>query len=144
MSITKEKARSLLKANGLRVTAPRIAVLRLLAAAQKPMSHSDMLVRLGDTDWDPATIYRNLIKLRDAGLAPIVSRVGGIDRYAIARSDGQNHQHPHFVCDDCGLIACLPDELVASIKAEGAWGPSIRKATIQMRGACPDCIKPSS
>ena len=144
MSITKEKARSLLKAKALRVTAPRIAVLRVLAASKKPLSHSDMVARIGESDWDPATIYRNLVKLRDAGLAVVVSRAGGIDRYAIARADGHNHKHPHFVCDDCGLIACLPDAMLDSLQTDGPWGPSLRQATIQVRGACPDCIKPST
>ena len=39
---------------------------------------------LGETDWDPATIYRNLVKLKESGITSVVSRAAGIDRYAIA------------------------------------------------------------
>ena len=113
MSLTKDEARKLLHDSALRVTAPRLAVLRVLAEAQNPLSHTEMLERLGETDWDPTTIYRNLVKLRDAGVAAVVSRVEGIDRYALAGAGEDGHRHPHFVCEDCGRVACLPAELAA-------------------------------
>ncbi|MEZ4383327.1 MAG: Fur family transcriptional regulator [Nannocystaceae bacterium] len=142
MSITTEEGRALLREHGLRVTPPRLAVLRVLDAADAPLSHTEALEILGDTDWDPATIYRNLIKLRDAGLALVVSRAGGIDRYALASSRHQAaHQHPHFVCDDCGKIACLPAELTSSMSVEGRWSASVRSAMVQLRGECPECLE---
>ncbi|CAM2070069.1 Transcriptional repressor [Sulfidibacter corallicola] len=141
MSLTKDEARKLLHESALRVTAPRLAVLRVLAEAQNPLSHTEMLERLGETDWDPTTIYRNLIKLRDAGVATVVSRVEGIDRYALAGAGEDGHRHPHFVCEDCGRVACLPAELAAPMSMDGPWATSIQKATIQLRGACPDCLE---
>jgi Fur family ferric uptake transcriptional regulator len=139
MSITKDQARALLKDRNLRATAPRLAVMRILADSDSPLSHSDVLERLGDTDWDPATIYRNLIKLRDAGIAPVVSRADGIARYVLVTSKEDHHAHAHFVCDDCGQIACLPQALTASFSMKGPWAASIRKANVQLRGECPDC-----
>ncbi|MEM9553647.1 MAG: transcriptional repressor [Acidobacteriota bacterium] len=142
MRITKDEARQWLHRGGLRVTAPRMAVLGVLAEAELPLSHSEVLARLGETDWDPATIYRNLVKLRDAGVAPVVSRMEGIDRYALAeREDG--HRHPHFLCEDCGRFACLPAELTASMSMDGPWAESIRGAAVQLRGECPDCLAQS-
>ena len=141
MSMTKDEARRLLREKTLRVTGPRLAVLQVLADAQNPLSHSEVLARLGETDWDPATIYRNLVKLRDAGVAPVVSRAQGIDRYAIAKEKGDGHRHPHFVCDDCGKIACLPAELTESLSIEGPWAASVKKAIVQLRGECPECIE---
>lgn len=144
MSITKDEARKLLHESELRVTAPRLAVLRVLAEARNPLSHTEVLQRLGETDWDPATIYRNLVKLRDAGVAPVVSRADGIDRYALAQSQGDGHRHPHFVCEDCGRIACLPAELTASMAMAGPWAASVQKAVVQLRGECPDCLRQSN
>lgn len=140
MSITRDQARTLLHERALRATAPRIAVLRLLAEAGSPLSYTDVLVRLGETDWDPATIYRNLVKLRDAGVASVVSRAGGSDRYSLVKPDDGSHHHAHFVCDDCGRVACLPEELTASMSMKGPWAASIRKAMIELRGECPDCL----
>lgn len=144
MSITKDKARKLLHESGLRVTAPRLAVLRVLADSQSPLSHTEVLERLGRTDWDPATIYRNLVKLRDAGVAPVVTRAEGIDRYALAGEQDECHRHPHFVCDDCGRVACLPAQLTASMAIDGPWAPSIQKAMVQLSGECPECLRHAS
>ena len=138
MSINKDQARKLLREKSLRVTAPRVAVLQVLSDAHKPLSHTEVLERLGDNDWDPATIYRNLVKLKEAGVAPVVSRAGGSDRYALTQEDG--HRHPHFVCDDCGEVSCLPIELATVTSLEGPWSASIQRATVQLRGECPDCI----
>ena len=144
MSITKDEARRMLRDHSLRITAPRVAVLRVLSEAQKPLSHSEVLKILGDTDWDPTTTYRNLVKLRYTGLASVVSRAEGIDRYELTQTQGDNKNHPHFVCEDCGLVACLPSDLTASISMEGHWSASIKRAIVQLRGECPDCIRPIS
>lgn len=104
------------------------------------MSYTDVLERLGDTDWDPATVFRNLVKLRNAGVAPVASRANGMDRYALATSSGDAHHHAHFLCDACGRVACLPAELTASLHMDGAWSASIARAVVQLRGECPDCI----
>ncbi len=143
MSLSKDEARDCLKRHGLRSTGPRIAVLRTLADANSPLSYTDVIESLGETDWDPATVYRNLIKLRDTGIATIVSRVEGISRYALKSDETDDHQHPHFVCDNCSRVSCLPVEISASISIAGQWADSISKAMIQLRGECPDCIKPS-
>jgi Fur family ferric uptake transcriptional regulator len=132
----------LLQEYGLRVTVPRLAVLEVLAAADSPLSHSEELERLGDTAWDPVTIYRNLVRLRDAEIAPISSCAGGIDRDALAGAAG-GHDHPHFVCDDCGPVACLPKELVELMSMIGRWSASIKGALVELRGECPDCLAPA-
>ena len=139
MSLTKTKARALLQERGLRVTAPRLAVLRVLASAKSPLSHTEVLGQLGETDWDPATVYRNLVKLREAGLASVISRAEGIDRYVLADAGDEGHQHPHFLCDDCGRVACLPADITAQMSVDGPWASSIREAAVQLRGECPDC-----
>jgi Fur family ferric uptake transcriptional regulator len=138
--MTKDSARAALQLAGLRVTAPRVAVLRVLARSARPLSHTEVVDKLGKKDWDPATLYRNLVKLRDAGLAPVVSRADGVDRYAFASREGDGHRHPHFVCDDCGQVACLPSALSASIVVEGPWATSVQQAMVQLRGECPDCL----
>ncbi len=141
MGISKPEARALLKEKGLRVTAPRLAVLRVLGESKAPLSHTDVVASLGDCDWDPATVYRNLVKLRDSGIAAVVSRADGIDRYALKLNSSTDHNHPHFVCDACGQVACLPADMASSISIRGRWAASVRGATIQLRGDCPDCIR---
>lgn len=140
MSLTHDQARALLSESALRVTPPRLAVLGVLAAAQRPLSHTEVLRRLGDVRWDPATIYRNLVRLSGAGIAHVVSRADGIDRYVLAKNHSDDHKHAHFICDSCGQIACLPAELTASMSVTGPWAASVQQAMIQLRGECPECL----
>lgn len=136
--MTKDEARRLLRARGLRFTAPRVAVLQVLAASARPLSYREVHERLGDALWDPTTTYRNLVKLRDAGVAPVVSRADGIDRYALLDPD-EGHRHPHFLCDDCGQLTCLPPNVIASTSLGGGWSASVAAAAVQLHGTCPDC-----
>lgn len=136
--MTKDEARELLKSRKLRTTAPRVAVVMALAEAKTPITYSGMLERLGSKDWDPATIFRNLVKLTESGIASIVDRVDGRDRYTL-RTEGETHRHPHFVCEACGMVACLPATLGEKLAIEGRWADSVRQAVLQLRGACPDC-----
>ena len=136
--MTKNEAKEILHEKGLRSTGPRLAVMLMLAEAERPLSNTEVQEQLGDTDWDPATIYRNLVKLREAGIASIVSRAEGIDRYTL--STAEEHHHPHFVCEDCGRVECLPVDVMGSITTEGPWATSVARATVQLRGECPRCI----
>ena len=136
---TLEDARSLLQAHGLRVTAPRLAVLALLSSERAPLSHSVVAERLAHVV-DQATIYRNLVKLTESGLARIASRAEGMARYELVRSEAPTHQaHPHFVCSDCGTVSCLPEDLTPEIQARGRWRNAIKAAHVQLEGTCPDC-----
>ena len=140
MSTSDDNVRQLLQESGLRVTQPRLAVLRLLRETMKPMSHTEVLEQLGPTTWDQATIYRNLKKLTETGLALVASRVDGIDRYVFRSKTTDLHRHPHFVCDDCGQVACLPASFTPTVAGNDPWAASIERAVIQLRGECPDCL----
>ncbi len=147
MKITSKQAKELVQAKGLRATAPRLAVLCELASAGSPLSYTQVVERIGTKKWDAATVYRNLVKLTEAGIAKVVSRADGIARYAmVGGGHGGDHHHAHFHCEDCGRVECLPDELVSSLSVDGPWAQSVRGAMIQLRGECPDCLgsKPSS
>ncbi len=144
MAGRKERFREILKVRGLRATAPRLGVLRILDEATTPLSHSEVLQHLGDQDWDPATVYRNLIKLTECGIAVVVDYADGMTRYALAgpKHDG-THSHAHFVCNACGTLACLPSEVTATMGIDGQWHESVRRATVQLRGECPNCLLPT-
>ena len=142
--MTEDEGRSILNKNGLRITAPRLAVLSVLAGAESPISHTNVFDQLKESSWDPATIYRNLIKLCDAKVAVVVSRANGIARYALASENGQPHHHPHFICEECGQVACLVSEIAISLNSVGRWANAIQNATVQLRGNCPDCTEVSA
>lgn len=131
--------KKLIRDLGLRVTAPRLAVLQVLAEAERPLSHSEVVLRLGDDAvWDRATVYRNLVALVGVNLVRVASHAGGVCRYEAVT--GEAHlAHPHFLCGDCGSVSCLPDtEIVTPKKAK--WAKSLKGAEVQFVGRCPSCM----
>ena len=140
MTLSKDDIRVMLTEYDLRGTAPRLAVVTVLDRATKPLSHSEVLNVLGEIDWDPATIFRNLIKLREAGVALVVSRIDGIDRYILKTKQNDMHHHPHFSCDDCGELTCLPGDVTTAAGLEGPWIQAVQRASVQFRGQCPNCV----
>ena len=138
-SLTRDEARDRIHQVGLRATAPRVAVLRLLSKTDKPLSHSEVVEAIGNHDWDQATLYRNLVKLVDVELARVASKVGGVARYE-AREEGESpHVHPHFCCKTCGSVECLPKAKLSG-SVDRRWNRSLETSELQLIGECPDCL----
>lgn len=123
---------------GLRATAPRIAVLSLVMQSSRPLSHSDVVELLGSDEWDQATLYRNLVKLVEAGLLRVASRVGGIARYEASRDPDEPHLHPHFACRRCGTVACMPNTKL-KVPEDASWQQALADPELQIVGLCPSC-----
>ena len=135
----REALRELIREAGLRVTAPRVAVLELLSNAGHPLSHREVVDSVGSVDWDRATLFRNLQKLVEVGLAEVTSRAGGIARYELKKErEATAHIHPHFACRDCGTVSCLPESSL-SAPSDPRWRAAILDADFQVVGRCPDC-----
>lgn len=132
------QAREQLRQAGLRVTGPRLAVLRVLSNADRPLSQTEVFERLGDEPHvDKATVYRNLIALSDGELARVATQVGGVTRFELTARD-DSREHPHFLCSKCGGVSCLPAAEIPLPK-RGAWAAAMRNAAVQFVGDCPDC-----
>jgi len=129
-SAIKQKIREV----GLRVTAPRMAVLQAMSQAERPLSHAEVAELLGGeaAPWDRATVYRNLVALVDVGVLRVASHTGGLLRYEWADAE-EEHGHPHFVCEDCGIVSCLPSTDVVLPKV-AKWQEALRDAMVQLVG----------
>jgi Fur family transcriptional regulator, ferric uptake regulator len=126
---------------GLRRTGPRVAVLSRLLDAQTPVSHSEMVRVLQPAGFDPTTIYRNLKDLADAGLVSRRDLGDHTWRYELARDrDAHGQKHPHFLCEDCGRVACLETTRVDIVAGPGAPRSLGRgKVEVQVKGRCDRC-----
>lgn len=132
--------RDSLRERGLRATAPRLAVLGCLRRAERPLSHAEVMARLGEETWDRATIYRNLSDLAEAGLLRKTDHGDHVWRFEAADAAGRAHaaEHAHFVCVDCGEVQCLP-EVELSLGAAGPRSLQAQQVEVQVRGVCDDC-----
>ncbi len=136
---SRQELRELIREAGLRVTAPRVAVLELLSTSAHPLSHREVVDTLNRAEWDRATLFRNLQKLVEVGLAEVASRAGGITRYELRKErEPAAHVHPHFACRDCGTVSCLHDAIL-SAPNDPRWRAAVLDADLQVVGRCPDC-----
>jgi Fur family ferric uptake transcriptional regulator len=140
---TVPQLQALLRASGLRSTAPRIAVLRYLHDAKGPNSHAELCEAVGGLGFDRATIYRNLMDLAEVGILTRTDIGDHVWRFELKRGVGgasHSEEHPHFVCVDCGEVSCLPG---VSFKVEGATGApravGKNRVAVQLKGRCDNC-----
>ena len=130
--------RQLLVGKDIRVTEQRMMILRELAKLRLPASHPELTERLAGEGLDRATIYRNLLSLTGAGLLIKTQLGDNVWRFELPNMKSTEHgAHPHFVCNDCGDVACLPESAVA------LRGEAIRNqvAEVQLRGRCVACVR---
>lgn len=133
--------REAIRRAGLRATASRIAVLRELRRAPKPVSHAEMVEMLATESWDRATLYRNLVDLANVGLARKVELGDRVWRFASAAASTHDATlHPHFVCVTCGDVECLPEVMIRA-NNRGTLPRAIaqREVEVQVRGVCDGC-----
>jgi Fe2+ or Zn2+ uptake regulation protein len=127
---------------GLRVTGPRIAVLRALQA--HPHADTDTLADAARAELGAVStqaVYDVLRALTDAGLARRIEPAGSPARFELRVGDN----HHHVVCRYCGAIAdvdCAVGERPC-LTASETHGFVIDEAEVTYWGVCPDCSSSS-
>lgn len=128
----------LLREHGLRVTAPRLAVLR--AVSEAPHSDADHLHRLLVAAGSAVTLQSVHNVLAD------LDRAGLIRRFEPARSAARferriNDNHHHAVCTECGAIFdvdCIPMQ-APCLQADLPSGFTAVTAEVTFMGRCASC-----
>jgi Fur family transcriptional regulator, ferric uptake regulator len=129
--------RGLLVARAIRVTDQRMTILRELSTLRLPTSHPELAERLVGA-LDRATVYRNLVSLTEAGILVRTQLGDHVWRFELPRMSSAGHRlHPHFVCNACGDVACLPQSAV-TLRGEAV---QIEVAEVQLRGRCAACVR---
>lgn len=137
-----DELRDQIRASGLRVTASRVAVLQCLHRNSTPRAHGEIAEELAPEGWDRATVYRILTDFVEAGLVRRADLGDHVWRFEMLRAETKHESgsHPHFLCNECGDVTCLPDESVRIAPARGAPKAMRKKGLeIQVRGRCDRC-----
>lgn len=114
----------------------------ILAALQETQTHPTaewIFRRLKPQypDLSLGTVYRNLNRFREKGLALSVGVVNGYERF-----DGNTAPHTHLICKECGAVVDVsapapgPEEFQKIAGETGCW---IDSASVTLRGLCPQC-----
>jgi Fur family ferric uptake transcriptional regulator len=128
--------RDLLVSRGIRVTEQRLALLESIARVTSPISHPELTERMAGSGLDRATVYRNLLTLAEAGVLVRAQLGDNVWRFELPRVTSSDHaRHPHFVCNECGSVKCLPADAV-KLRSDSTGG---EVAEVHLRGRCTSC-----
>jgi Fur family ferric uptake transcriptional regulator len=132
------RAETLVRRHAERVTRSRVAVLAVLLAAPRALTHHEVHRSLGRARRvDRVTLYRVLDWLVARGLAHKISGDDRVWRFNAAE-DEPARRHAHFECNDCGKVICLEKVPVArSIPLPSGYRPQAVELTV--KGLCGDC-----
>ncbi|MBN1437920.1 MAG: transcriptional repressor [Anaerolineales bacterium] len=126
---------------GHRLTAPRRAVIRVLAETPTSLT-PDQILRRARRYYPKTglvTVYRALEVLAGCGHVRKMHRVDGCHSYAPASA---GHAH-HIVCDRCRAVmefpGCNLDALIKSVQRR--TGYAVRGHWLELSGLCPRCRK---
>ena len=97
-----------LRDHGLRVTEPRIAVLKVFLESHGPFSAEEVYTKVTRKACDLATIYRTLTSLEKAQVVRRCDFGDGTLRFEIADKSDPHHHH-HIICKICKQIEVLDD-----------------------------------
>ncbi|HEU5076717.1 MAG TPA: transcriptional repressor, partial [Polyangiaceae bacterium] len=92
---TPAEFRELLRENGLRATGPRVAVLEVLERLKRPMTHGEVADELGDSGFDRATLYRNLVDMTETGLLHRTDYGDHVWRFELTPAQGAHPEDGH-------------------------------------------------
>jgi len=133
-----EKVREVLRAAGLRSTPARISVLIALRKGSKPQTHAELSDKLVPIGFDKATVFRNLSDLTDAELVSRTELGDHVWRFEIRDPSHDRSSHPHFVCVECGTVACMDGVVLPDEKTKQSLNIS-RISEILVKGHCMTC-----
>lgn len=129
----------LLRGADLRVTKPRLAVLR--AVGRHPHADTGSLLAAVRTE-EPAVshqaVYDVLGALTDSGLVRKIQPAGSTARYELRVGDN----HHHVVCRSCGAVADVDCAVghTPCLDASDNQGFVIDEAEVTYWGLCPACV----
>lgn len=131
-----------LRANGLRYTPSRRAVIELLSSSDRPLTIPEILEQ--NTSLAQSSAYRNLTELISAGA---VHRLIAGDEYShFELAEDLTSHHHHLVCTHCGRVEdiTLSDEVEQSMtaaldRAAESLGFTPEHHRLDVLGTCATC-----
>jgi Fe2+ or Zn2+ uptake regulation protein len=133
-----------LQESGYRVTAPRRAIVAIVADSSRALDAIELydLGRESHPRLGLVTVYRTLEKLEELGLVQRVHQPGGCNMYLRAP---QGHEHL-LLCKSCGRMEYFSGDDLSGLIAETSRrsGYLIEEHWLQLFGLCLECQPESS
>jgi len=133
-----DKARAMLKRARLYCTEARIAILRVLMEAARPLRQNQVAEQVTRRTLNKVTIYRTLQSLVAVGLVHRAYTQNRAWHFELADHCTEKQCHPHFTCTNCGVTHCLTDIFVPIARIANK-GFIISRQQVRLEGLCPAC-----
>jgi Fur family transcriptional regulator, ferric uptake regulator len=132
-----EQVQAAMRADGQRLTTPRLAILDWIAAQERPFSAEALTVALASRSVGRATAYRAVDWLRERGwLARVQTERGD---YTYARTLPGHHHHA--ICTRCGATllveGCGAIDALAALLARKGF--RVHGHILELFGLCARC-----
>ena len=87
-----------------------------------------------------ATVYRTILLLEDLGIIYKLDLDDGCARFELAH-EGETHRHHHLVCNVCGGVIEVEDDLLDEIeqKIQNSYNFAITDHSVKFFGVCDKC-----
>lgn len=132
---------NLLEANGIRVTAIRLLVYKLLAEKKAPLSLSRIENALDSVD--RTTLYRTIKTFEVHKILHQIDDGTGVAKYALCdlgcNCEIENDLHLHFFCNNCKETICLTDHKIPQIKVPDGF--ITENVNLVVKGICDKCSR---
>ena len=140
---TETEFEQLLRGADMRVTRPRLAVLR--AVRRHPHADTGSVlaaVRTEEPTVSHQAVYDVLGALSESGLVRRIQPAGSVARYELRVGDN----HHHVVCRSCGEVADVDCAVGVRpcLDASDTHGFVVDEAEVTYWGLCPDCSTQTS
>lgn len=130
----------LLQKNQLKVTGPRMGVLKIIADRDSAISQP-ALEKLMGSDVDRVTLYRILKTFEEKGIVHKVMDVDGTANYAICSpgctAEAHHDEHFHFNCRKCKQVFCLNDLQLPFLRIPAGF--TAEAVNLIITGVCKQC-----
>jgi Fe2+ or Zn2+ uptake regulation protein len=131
-----------LRASGVRITAPRRAVVTALVESADHVTADELAERVqaAEPDVHLSTVYRTLDALEKLGVVTHVHMGHGRAVYHLSES-----MHTHAVCEDCGMVVELPDDVLDAVRdrLRSETGFEVDPHHFALVGRCRHCVSTS-
>lgn len=133
-----DQSHRMLKDAGLYRTETRVAVLKVLLQAVRPLRQDQIAERLADKARNKVTIYRTLESLASVGLVHRAFMQERAWHFELAHHCTARQCHPHFTCSNCGTTHCLKG-FSMPMAPRSYKGFIIQHQQVRLEGLCPAC-----
>lgn len=137
-----------LKEHGYKLTTQRKIVLQtMLEHEEEHLTVEEIYHYIKDDhpEIGLATVYRNILILNEMKIVEKVSLDDGLTRYELTNDD-EEHRHHHLICDVCGKIIEVKEDLMGNIENSflETYGFLVHDHQAKFFGICKECQKKDS